>query len=305
MATLTLESKDLRKVLKENGINLKIEGMKSDAVYIELDEARTVATITPSSDEHTIVRFYPNATFRQTVIQVIEPERTITRTWTVAGARKVGLEGPQVALDRARVNAAGGGGFPVHLPEDRTHYKVTSAEVDEHDSHAHERWMIKVTVEAEVEASQQCFLLGHDEKHMFVSALPEMVRSVKRAHDVLRPPEVPRNAERVGEWFFVPVSQEISDKLDIRIERQAYFEGEAIASDGTGENHLAATLVRNKPYDSREAIDETASANTTYCIGFILDTDRRHTLLWLGEWCRVYRNLELDPPSNMDGGSWD
>jgi hypothetical protein len=51
------------------------------------------------------------------------------------------------------------------------------------------------------------FLLGHDERHWFASAVPgDSVRDVRTAIESLRPEEAgPRKAIRQGEWFFVPM----------------------------------------------------------------------------------------------------
>jgi hypothetical protein len=57
-------------------------------------------------------------------------------------------------------------------------------------------------------AEKQKFLLGHDERHWFVAAVPgQSVRSVGTAMAALRPAEVQSGEGRVrrqGEWFFVP-----------------------------------------------------------------------------------------------------
>lgn len=51
--------------------------------------------------------------------------------------------------------------------------------------------------------TEMCFLIGVDESHYFISQLPEVVKTVKEAHTVLRPKNVPVNSLRQGEWFFV------------------------------------------------------------------------------------------------------
>jgi hypothetical protein len=57
-------------------------------------------------------------------------------------------------------------------------------------------------------AEKQKFLLGHDERHWFVAAVPgQSVRSVGTAMAALRPAEAQSGGGRVrrqGEWFFVP-----------------------------------------------------------------------------------------------------
>jgi len=81
-------------------------------------------------------------------------------------------------------------------------------------------------------ASKSKFLLGHDERHWFVAAIPEdsSASNVRTAKEALQPPEVReaivqkkvkrskrtkrRNKafKRQGEWFFVPVSDLVPDE---------------------------------------------------------------------------------------------
>lgn len=101
------------------------------------------------------------------------------------------------------------------------------------------------------------FLCGHDERHWFVAAVPERasVSSVKTAFDALKPSAVravetrlgvkPRHRNRrrneafvrQGEWFFVPVENQllVDERLALRNEP---------ISRGGGKPHLCEQLVR-------------------------------------------------------------
>lgn len=51
-----------------------------------------------------------------------------------------------------------------------------------------ERWAVTVPVHCHASAQIQSLLVGLDEVHYFVSALPEVATAVKEAHELLRPP---------------------------------------------------------------------------------------------------------------------
>lgn len=68
-----------------------------------------------------------------------------------------------------------------------------------------------VTVTEDVPESRRHFLLGMDEKHLFVAPLPKAVSTVRDAHRVLAPPGIRQKKAkkekvlRQGEWFFTQV----------------------------------------------------------------------------------------------------
>ncbi len=75
------------------------------------------------------------------------------------------------------------------------------------DSYGDDRRRLKFTLKTPTE--DRCFLLGHDESgtNTFISLLPEVVASVKEAHDLLLPDGVPKGSIRQGEFFFVPAPE--------------------------------------------------------------------------------------------------
>ncbi len=143
--------------------------------------------------------------------------------------------------------------------------------------------MMEATVTAEVGASEMILLLGWDERAMFVAALPKAVKTVKNAHEILRPKGVPKDALRQGEFFFVPVSQKISDALDKKFCQSNWTECSQL---GASENHMAAMHL---DYDRKE-----------YAAGMIWDKEKRHDPIWLDGWFEVVHNAELDLPGNLD-----
>jgi hypothetical protein len=83
------------------------------------------------------------------------------------------------------------------------------------------------------------FLLGHDERHWFVAAVPgDHVRDVSTAIASLRPYQARcENAIRQGEWFFVPAPGTVVGSR--RIHRKERL------SRGSGKPHICDELIRS------------------------------------------------------------
>ena len=104
------------------------------------------------------------------------------------------------------------------------------------------------------EGQKSKFLCGHDERHWFIAAIPELapVGNVRQAKEALKPPEVQarqvgirakersrrKNAAyvRQGEWFFVPAEIEEPDPLRV-------LRNEALVR-GRGKPHIAEFCYR-------------------------------------------------------------
>jgi hypothetical protein len=85
------------------------------------------------------------------------------------------------------------------------------------------------------------FLLGHDERHWFVAAVPgDHVRDVRTAIESLRPPEaVGVEAVRQGEWFFVPAPGAIHDS-------RGFLRNEWLSRGGGSKPHICDQLMRSE-----------------------------------------------------------
>lgn len=99
------------------------------------------------------------------------------------------------------------------------------------------------------------FLLGHDERHWFVAAIPEStpVSTVVAAKQALKPEEVVlkehgiraktrqrrSNSARVrqGEWFFIP-------KRDVKVDARLIFKNEPLVRGGGSKPHICQELYR-------------------------------------------------------------
>jgi hypothetical protein len=104
------------------------------------------------------------------------------------------------------------------------------------------------------EGQKSKFLCGHDERHWFIAAIPELapVGNVQQAKEALKPPEVQarqvglkakersrrKNAAyvRQGEWFFVPAEVEEPDPLLV-------LRGEPLVR-GRGKPHISEFCYR-------------------------------------------------------------
>lgn len=136
--------------------------------------------------------------------------------------------------------------------------------------------MAQVTVRAVAPASNTALLVGMDETHHFVAQLPQFgVPSVARAHFLLKPnaARVP-GTKRQGEWFFVPVEDEM----------------------------LLTTLMSRLKQVEYEPLERKSSHHATvlhhrarkYAIGLVMDNRTgRHAPLMLTGFHEVVRNREI------------
>ena len=144
--------------------------------------------------------------------------------------------------------------------------------------------------------STQCFLVGKDESHYFISQLPEVARNVNRAHEILRP-KVRKNAVRIGEWFFDPVSRKKNDELlraAFSNDKSGYYMGK-----GTWYHEYTFTDEFGN-LDSDEAWSDNHRCcislhknRETYVFGEIYDVDKRHDPVFLNRFHKIVRNNEV------------
>jgi hypothetical protein len=123
-------------------------------------------------------------------------------------------------------------------------------DVDKDDRH------LLLLVRDQDEKTKQKYLCGHDERHWFVAAIPEAapVGTIRQAKEALKPPEVverqtrkglktrKKNSRkneafvRQGEWFFLPVTINVDEKLIIH--------DEPITRDSRSKPHIVQDCVR-------------------------------------------------------------
>ena len=114
--------------------------------------------------------------------------------------------------------------------------------------------LVKSPADSGSTANKDRFLCGHDEREWFVAAVPDAVSTISDAMESLKPEAVQmaqaragldgrqrqrrrnRAFKRQGEWFFVPVTNELIDETSV-------LENEPIARSG-GKPHMVQYLYR-------------------------------------------------------------
>lgn len=232
----------------------------------------------------------PNKKLRQAVITASEPERVLSRAiplskWDVRSLAHV--KPTKVTKDLERT-AKDYFGERVVIPETAgLKYNYTLGKISEQSNYdGASSYNVDVKVEATVPATSQSLLVGMDETHYFVAALPEKALTVVEAHEILRPASAKKDGtKRQGEWFFIPVSERLSKELFKHTDQLEY----AMLEDGS--THVGSTLIHGKG---------------TYAIGVIQDERKgRHEPLILTSWHQVRRNNEIEVKSQPRTRYWD
>jgi len=134
-------------------------------------------------------------------------------------------------------------------------------------------------------------LVGRDERQLFMCELPKPCTSVKQAHDVLRPKFLREATVRQGEWFFVPATPwEVSNVS------RALRGNHTVVRKSTAINHFIPRA--GKPH----VVDELVPFGGVFARGSVRHPD--HKTIWLRDWHRVVKNLEVVPEGTVLGGTW-
>lgn len=238
----------------------------------------------PGNKDNVIQVMDVNKELGQLVLAVKEEKREIVaemRSWDAARIRRVGLEK----------------WFARH-PEQRGRIFIKKGVVYE---------------TGETSASKRYFLLGMDERQMFIATLPRSVTTVKQAHESLKSTRLTTadgaargRTVRQGEWFFVhPSDQELKDireqlkKNTIFIQKKATVQ-EAGRGRG-GKPHIADELVR-MPGSVLEHGHRVRPRDEIYVRGSIRHPD--HKTIKFSTWRKVFLNNEGSTSTAIGGGSW-
>lgn len=196
--------------------------------------------------------------------------------------------------------------FSVALPEN-TKYKLIEHSLTDVDYNYYNH---SGTVEAHVPASDQYFLIGYDENHMFVSLLPEPVRSISDAHEDLKPQEVVEyetsnvyeedrtystfKAKRQGEFFFIPATEK-----ELKMIEAESIKGEKSELFYVFQDRNLYDAVGNETnhYSNITFVDKN---DQFYSCGLI--SNDRHKPLFLNGWHKVVCNREIPNPTEA---LWD
>ncbi|HEY2748393.1 MAG TPA: hypothetical protein VGL86_27405 [Polyangia bacterium] len=162
----------------------------------------------------------------------------------------------------------------------------------------------QVWVRRSTDARKRHFLVGRDERQLFMCRLPRACTTVAEAHEALRVPaarldarSVLERAIRQGEWFFVPAEPEVEARLEDELGR------------GVVERHRGVAISRfiprpGKPHIVDELLDarDAAGNREVYARGRVRHPDHRTVRLY--RWYRVFRNREVEEGRSPFGGGW-
>jgi hypothetical protein len=138
--------------------------------------------------------------------------------------------------------------------------------------------------------TEQRYLMGMDEKHLFISGLPkEKVNTVAQAHQVLKHKAVVaaekegRDVKRQGEYFFVPLTKaEEKELMDKKVADKSILNVRGRLQRGGHRPHFVRRMIRMR------------RKRKIYAQGHV--AHEQHTPLHLPTWHRVYKNRETSSP---------
>lgn len=150
------------------------------------------------------------------------------------------------------------------------------------------------------------YLCGRDDLHLFIAQV-EVGDTVAQTHESLKPELVrqweaarPGSIKRQGEWFFVPLSEEESQRLDEQLNVWPGAVKKRAPVGAGGRPHVADDVVtidrrvRSKRREYRRP--------EVYARGLLVHPDHRN--LHLSEWRRVVRNAEIHTTNDQLRLSW-
>jgi hypothetical protein len=141
-------------------------------------------------------------------------------------------------------------------------------------------------------STKRHFLVGRDERQLFMCRLPNACTSVREAHEALRPPEVKDDAIRQGEWFFLTPPQEELNKLKHDLAKQRIWPRLKVS--------IGSVIIRRgKPHVADELV---VRDQKVYVRGAVRHDD--HKTIRLYEWREVVRNREVTEVAPLFGGTW-
>jgi len=140
------------------------------------------------------------------------------------------------------------------------------------------RFQITKNVTTVSDPIERRFLIGKDDNHMFIAQLSQLEKTVRNAHQSLKPAKV-RNMDkkdyiRQGEWFFVPINYDPvrakGDSLEFKMEKK-----------------FGLVFGRGRPH----VVDSYLEWNgKKYAKGYVMHPD--HKPKFLKDWHEVLVNTE-------------
>jgi hypothetical protein len=170
-----------------------------------------------------------------------------------------------------------------------------------------------IYIRRETPEAKRHFLLGLDERQLFMAQLPRPVSTVKQAHDSLKSPTVILaegkqlgRTYRQGEWFFLNLTPEEQVELDKYLKSSLAVTHEKanigqFAGRRGGKPHLVDELVR-LPAQRLEHGFPVRQREDIFVRGAVRHPD--HETLKIGQWRKVILNNEGGGNRPSMGGTW-
>lgn len=186
-----------------------------------------------------------------------------------------------------------------------------------------------VLVRRKTSSNTRYYLMGRDERQLFIAELRSPATTVKQAHNSLKSEDVtfaegraPGKTLRQGEWFFVNPMQEELDMLEkairdkrVIVARKVDLRGAMAPNDVSGRWRRPTTVSRRNGGNPHVADEVVTFAPTVlehgfpvrqrmdvYVRGAVRHVD--HTTIKLKTWRKVIRNNEASTTASLGGGSW-
>lgn len=150
-----------------------------------------------------------------------------------------------------------------------------------------------IMLNIKVPKTTMCFLVGYDEKEMFVSLLPKTVKTVENAHKALKPKGLRPGWKRQGEWFFNPCTKKEKEALIKEIEKKGMYsiDHERPLESGS-EDHYSLNSFDFRYSHQIKTKEGEILKGKKYVSGFI--ENERHDLLVLDGWYEPVLNNEIE-----------
>lgn len=151
--------------------------------------------------------------------------------------------------------------------------------------------------------TKEKLLIGHDERHLFISGVTSNTKNLAEAFDKLKPPSVieairkGKKVVRQGEWFFIPFDGEptnIATNIGVVHKKRAIVNN----NRRTFNPHIADEIMFLKPVTvEHPALLHYLRLNN--CVAFVRGKVRhgQHSTVELVGWHKVYQNLEIPQQS--------
>lgn len=157
------------------------------------------------------------------------------------------------------------------------------------------------------------FLIGRDERQLFMCQLPKAATSVKAAHDSLKSPTVILaegkqlgRTYRQGEWFFLNCTKEEEQEIEkyLRSSTKIVYEKVSIglhAGRRGGKPHVVDELIKLRPRPLEHGFP-VRQREEVFVRGAVRHSD--HETLKIGSWRKVILNAEQNNNNAGLGGTW-